>query len=281
MKEAELDELFAVSRKLGCGRFGVLYMAEDKQSKTQIMLKVFSKLVVKQVDFIREYNYSYFLSPHPNIVDTYEGVYSSSDSYYFTQELAPCGNLREMVQTGLPDAISQNIISQVVSALEFMHNEGLVHRNLRAENVLVFSPAFTKVKLADFGLTRKQGTLVKHLDSPNAYHAPELCDTLLNEAYSVERSVDIWALGVLIYFVMRARYPWTKATIMCKPYWEWEQWIKRKTPSLPPKWTRFTELSLKLLKKTLNPKWKDRCTVKDVKKLIKGKWLKEVKVRRK
>uniref|UniRef100_A0A914R8V4 Uncharacterized protein n=1 Tax=Parascaris equorum TaxID=6256 RepID=A0A914R8V4_PAREQ len=55
----------------------------------------------KNVDFIREYNYSFFLSPHPNIIDTYEGAYQTDDesAFFFVQEICPCSSLREAVET--------------------------------------------------------------------------------------------------------------------------------------------------------------------------------------
>ncbi|KAK5975125.1 hypothetical protein GCK32_019450 [Trichostrongylus colubriformis] len=65
---------------------------------------------------------------------------------------------------------------------------------------------------------------------------------------------------------------------MCKPYWEWEQWLKRKNPTLPKRWTPFSEKALKLMKKTLTPRVKDRWTAKDMRKCIaKEKLLKPVK----
>lgn len=288
MKEVELDDFYSILKPLNTltvsGRFGVsVNLAEDKQNKVKIAVKVFQKTNVKQVDFVREYNFSYFLSPHPNIIETYEGVYSTSDSFFFVQELCPFGNLKEAMEangtTSLQDSLVRNIIGQTTSALEFMHVEGLVYRNLRVETILVYAKDLSKIKLSDFGSTRKQGAIVKHMDTTNPYHAPEVCDTLRNEAYGVDKSVDIWALGVLIYYLLRGRYPWTKATIMCKPYWEWEQWLKRKSAQMPTKWSRFSEKALKLFRQTLNPKPKDRCTVKEVKKLLKDKWIKEIKVR--
>lgn len=59
----------------------------------------------------------------------------------------------------------------MVSAVDFMHTEKLVHRNLKAENILIFSlDDFSKVKITDFGLTRKEDSTVKNLDYTNVYH---------------------------------------------------------------------------------------------------------------
>ncbi|KJH44628.1 hypothetical protein DICVIV_09349 [Dictyocaulus viviparus] len=79
--------------------------------------------------------------------------------------------------------------------------------------------------------------------------------------------------------LLRGRFPWQKASIMCKQYWEWEQWLKRKNPTLPKRWSLFSEKALKLLKKTLTARVKDRWTAKDMRKCIaKEKLLKPIKV---
>lgn len=94
---------------------------------------------------------------------------------------------------------------------------------------------------------------------------------------------------------MKGKFPWQKASIMCKPYWEWEQWLKRKNPALPKKFNPFSEKALKLFKKwdhpsqswrknwlyyrSLTPRSKDRWSAKDMRKcLAKEKLLKSVKV---
>ncbi|KAK6766658.1 hypothetical protein RB195_026129 [Necator americanus] len=285
IKKVNLEDVYHVYKQLGTGRFGYIKLAEHKQSKQKIAIKFFPRPQIKQVDFVREYNYSFFLSPHPQIIDTYEGMYQAGDdsAFFFVQEFCPRASLREAVeatnQQGIGEANTKKVFGAVLSAIEFMHNENLVHRNLKAENILLFdSNDFSKAKLTDFGLTRKVDATVKYLEYVNNYHAPELCETVVNEVLTVNKSTDIWALGVIFYYCMRGRFPWQKASIMCKPYWEWEQWLKRKNPTLPKRWTPFSEKALKLMKKTLTPRIKDRWTAKDMRKCIaKEKLLKPVK----
>jgi serine/threonine-protein kinase SBK len=283
IKKTDLDAEYNVYKQLGTGRFGFIKLADHKESKTKIALKFFPRPQMKQAEFIREYNYSRFLAPHPNIVDTFEGMFQTLDdsAFFFTQEFCPHASLREAVEGspgGLPEATAKNILHSVLAALEFMHGENLVHRNLKAENILIFDAEKEKVKLTDFGLTRKEETPVKHLEYVNNYHAPELCDTVVNEMTTVNRSVDIWAIGVIFYYCLKGRFPWQKASIMCKPYWEWEQWMKHKLPQLPKRYECFTQPALKLQKRCLNPRAKDRWSVKDVRKCIdKERLLKPVK----
>ncbi|KAF8353712.1 hypothetical protein PRIPAC_95335 [Pristionchus pacificus] len=265
IKKVELDEVYGVYKQLGTGRFGYVKLAEHKQSGHKIAIKFFSRPAIKQNDFVREYNYSFFLSPHPHIIDTFEGMFQASDesSYFFVQELCPSASLRELIEhsvNGLGEENTKKVMLSLLSAVEFMHNENLV-------------------KVTDFGLTRKVDTQVKHLEFVTIYHAPELCETVVNEVVSVNKTADIWALGIIFYLCTRGRFPWQTATIMCKQYWEWEQWQKRKIPALPKKFTVFSEKALKLLKKTLCNKPKDRWTAKEIRKCVqKEKLLKPAKV---
>uniref|UniRef100_A0A914EMG5 Protein kinase domain-containing protein n=1 Tax=Acrobeloides nanus TaxID=290746 RepID=A0A914EMG5_9BILA len=284
IKKVDLEEVYDVFKQLGTGRFGYVQLAEHKQSKLKIALKFFPRPQIKQADFVREYNYSYFLSPHPNIIDTYEGMYQTHDesAFFFVQEFCPSASLREAVERspgGLTEDVTRVIFTKVLSAMEFMHSENLVHRNLKAENILIFDiERYTRVKITDFGLTRKVDSTVKYLEYVNCYHAPELCETVVNEVLTVNKSLDIWSLGIIFYYCLKGKFPWQKASIMCKPYWEWEQWLKRKSPQLPKRWDPFSEKSLKLLKRCLNPKAKDRWTVKEMRKIItKERLLKEAK----
>ncbi|PAV59776.1 hypothetical protein WR25_26470 [Diploscapter pachys] len=287
IKKIDLDDVYTVYKQLGTGRFGFIKLAEHRQSGMKIAIKFFPRPQTKQVDFIREYNYSFFLSPHQNIIDTYEGMYQSSDdsAFFFVQEFCPRASLREAVeatnQTGIGEVKTKQVFTAVMSAIEFMHDENLVHRNLKAENILIFdSNDFSKVKVTDFGLTRKENATVKYLEYTNCYMSPELCETVANEVLTVNKAIDVWALGVIFFYCLKGRFPWQKASIMCKPYWEWEQWLKRKNPTLPKKFNSFSEKGLKLLKKTLTPRVKDRWSAKEVRKCVtKEKLLKPAKAK--
>lgn len=100
-------------------------------------------------DFLTEFHYSYFLSPHPNILDTYDVCFETPEHYFFAQEVAPLGDLWHSIESanGLDEQDLKEILRQIVPALEFMHSKDLVHRDVRAENVLVFKSDFTKVSV--------------------------------------------------------------------------------------------------------------------------------------
>lgn len=281
MEIIDLEEIYDLQRRLGNGRFGAVHYAVHRATGANLALKIFPKATVKQADFLREYNYSLFLAPHQQIVDTYEKTYATAVSFFFAQEFAPYGNLKESVEAttnGLPEESVKLVLEQLIGALSFMHNEGLVHRDIQAKNLLVFDPMFTRVKLCDFANTRKQDTMVKHSVSITPYQSPELCSCLEKEPVSVDTSTDVWAVGILAYYALKGRFPWERASIMCKPYWEWEEWMKGKSSKMPAKLLRFSDKLVKLMKNSLNPRPKDRSSIKELRKYLKGKWIKEAKV---
>lgn len=281
VQQVVLEDIYEVEKQLGTGRWGNIHLATHKVSRARIALKVFSKSTVRQSDFVREYNTSLFLNNHPNIIDTYEGLYATADIFFFVQELSPCGSLRDIVErsvSGLPEESVKKILREIIGGLEFIHKKDLVHRNVQAKNVMVFDPNFSRIKVADFGLTRKEGTMVKHFDSPNEYHAHELCEVLQKEMYAVEMSVDIWAVGICIFFCLTGGYPWELAKVDTPNYDAWRDHLKGKAPKVPPQFGVFSDKMMKLFKKTLHPDPDERYSIKNIRKYLDMDWFKDGKV---
>lgn len=99
------------------------------------------------------------------------------------QELAPFGDLTSNVSDGrgVGEVNAKRIAVQIASALDFMHSKELVHRDLKMDNILVFTSDYSVVKLADFGTTRKAGTLVRRRHELLPYCAPEVAEAVYNE----------------------------------------------------------------------------------------------------
>lgn len=97
-----------------------------------------------------------------------------------------------------------DILVEVMKGLKVIHDNNYIHRDIKSENVLIKSTeAGLKYKIADFGFARpvNSGT-ASTICGTEKYMAPEI---LKNTAYN--KSVDIWALGILLYFMMFAEYP--------------------------------------------------------------------------
>ncbi|KAH1027821.1 serine/threonine-protein kinase MARK2 [Dendroctonus ponderosae] len=145
---------------------------------------------------------------HPCICALYQTMQRSDNVYYLVTELASGGDLCTFVkeQRGgrLEERPTRIYARQFVSALAHMHQLGVVHRDLKMENVMLNS-ARTQIKIVDFGLSNfysPEELLKTHCGSPE-YAAPELFITGMK--YGSE--VDLWSLGIILYGMVLGYLP--------------------------------------------------------------------------
>jgi serine/threonine-protein kinase SBK len=281
MQQLELEEHYDVIKDLGCGTYGKVVLAVCRETGTSVALKLLPKSNTKPKDFNREFYYSYYLSPHRAIVDTFDVSFETAEDYVFAQEYAPLGDLFESItpQIGLSEVVTKNVIRQLTSALEFMHSKELVHRDIKPENILVFDTYCSRIKLMDFGMTRKVGTMVKKTSGSIPYTPPEICEAVKNESYSVETSHDVWGAAVLMFCTLTGNFPWENAHRKDSYYAEFSLWQKRKTLKIPSQWKPFTPRLMRLFRKMLEPKPERRCSIREIHKYMDDTWLTRTKSR--
>ncbi|XP_043486695.1 MAP/microtubule affinity-regulating kinase 3-like [Polistes fuscatus] len=145
---------------------------------------------------------------HPSIVRLYETIQYGS-VYYLVMELATGGDLCTHIKqqpSGMLDEMTAKLYArQLVSALKHMHSRGIVHRDLKMENIMLQDSRKDQIKIVDFGLSNiyhSEDPLKTHCGSPE-YAAPELF--VVGKKYGPE--VDFWSLGVVLYGMMTGRLP--------------------------------------------------------------------------
>ncbi|KAL7977294.1 hypothetical protein Chor_009243 [Crotalus horridus] len=182
-------------------------------SGTPMALKLLPKSSTKLQNFLYEYCVALSLSAHPAIIGMFGIAIESSQHYGFLYEAAFHRDLISIIKpkAGIPEKAAKLCAKQLVSALDFIHSRGLVYRDVKPENILLFDRHCHCIKLTDFGLTRPQGTLLQLVTGVIPYTAPELSrGTTGTPGLPIDASLDAWALGVLIFCLLTGYFPWEK-----------------------------------------------------------------------
>ncbi len=213
---------YTVIRELGKGASGKVYLAEDPFAKRKVAIKVaFPEALKNNEDgafyksmFLNEASLAGKLN-HPHIVQIYDAVVEDQCSY-IVMEYVEGGTLEKFCQ---PETLLEirevaEIIFKCVRALAFAQRLGLTHRDLKPGNIL--HNEGTEIKIADFGAAINRvsdRTMITNVGSP-AYMAPEL----VTGGTEASHLTDIYALGVVMYYLLTARLPFAGANTMSVIY---------------------------------------------------------------
>ncbi|XP_062314411.1 NUAK family SNF1-like kinase 1 [Osmerus eperlanus] len=207
-----LKHRFEVMETLGKGTYGKVKRAMERASLKMVAIKSIRKERITddldKVHIQREIEITSSLK-HPNIIRIHE-VFESRDKIVIVMEYASRGELYDYVheRRRLPETEARDVFRQITSAVHYCHKNGVVHRDLKLENILLDQEM--NVKLADFGLSnnfQKNSLLQTYCGSP-LYASPEIVRGL---PY-VGPEVDCWALGVLLYTLVYGSMPFDGAS---------------------------------------------------------------------
>ncbi|KYQ51148.1 Serine/threonine-protein kinase SBK1 [Trachymyrmex zeteki] len=275
LEELDLSKEYNVEKTLGEGSFAKVLLATHRTTQTRVVLKAVHQELTSEKDFFREFHYSYHLSPHPNILCSYAVAFKAEKCFVFAQEYAPYGDLAGNVKAGgLNEDACKKIAGQLASALDFIHSKQLAHRDIKLENVLVFAQDMSKVKLCDFGCTKREGTLVNKIRCTWVpFQPPEIHEIIKNERYACKRSSDCWQFGIVLFVCLTGNPPWQSADPIQDPdYSAFQRWLKRRTTKIPPTFRRFTPRLLRYFRRAFEHKPEKRPHVTEINKYLKDSW---------
>jgi len=202
IKKGYLPDRYQYISFISSGAFGDVLLVRDEARKKEVALKVlnvFSKRKAKTFnsEFIKLSTLN-----HPNLIKVYDYGFLHDGKPYFTMEYIEGKDLREFLRDENNLKHISEIISQILSALKYLHSKDILHGDIKPENIMVTSD--NKIKLLDFGLVVRKGTRRSKISGTPGYIAPEV---LRGEAYT--ESSDLYALGIsLIESILKRRaYP--------------------------------------------------------------------------
>ena len=202
---------YDVIKQLGKGGYGKVYEVKNKKSNEIRACKHLSKLNIKNLEkFEREINIL-INSDHPNIIKIYE-VYESQRSLYLVMEECKGGEIFDRIIEHIQskkmysEKDAAEILQQVMSAIEYCHNNGICHRDLKPENLLYLNPGGEKgnpIKVIDFGLSQiiSPAKRLKTKVGTAYYVSPEI---LIGD---YTEKCDIWSAGVILYIFLSGDPP--------------------------------------------------------------------------
>jgi hypothetical protein len=208
-----VDNRYDIVQPLGSGGMGEVYLAHDMTLGRDVALKLLRSQFANDREsaerFKREALSAARLS-HPNIVQVYDRGDTEDGSSYIAMEYVPGGTLKDrIVQDGpLDPRVAASYGYQVAGALGVAHSKGVIHRDIKPQNVLITPSG--EAKVADFGIARalssttdshtKTGTVM----GTAGYMSPEQA---LGE--SATPKSDLYSLGIVLYEAVTGKLPFT------------------------------------------------------------------------
>ena len=197
---------YVFDRTVGEGQFGKVKLATHKLSGMRVAIKIVNKLklTADTLRMVRREVAIMKMLRHPNIIRLYE-VIDTPELLFLVMEYAPGGEIMDliMVHGRLKESDAVRFFAQTAYALAYCHSRRTVHRDVKAENVLL--DANMNAKLIDFGpsTTYDPSDSLKTFCGSPTYASPELVQ---RHAYTGPE-VDCWSLGVLLYVLVVGELP--------------------------------------------------------------------------
>lgn len=199
---------YRVTRRVGVGGFGVVYVASDRELDRSVAIKVLHRRWISLQscvdDFLKEARVVARLD-HPNIVPVFDCGQTGDGRPFVVSKFIEGSNLRERLKRGRPSfSETTAIVAAVADALHYAHLQRLVHRDVKPSNILI--DVAGKAYLADFGMVLREqeyGQGPTFAGTP-AYMSPEQARS---EGHRVDGRSDIFSLGVVYYEMLTGRKP--------------------------------------------------------------------------
>lgn len=198
------QDIFTDLEQIGSGSFSDIFTATYIKTKTKVALKISIKsndeeYLKREIDIHKSLH-------HPFICKYFTDI-ETEHLMIIAMEFIEGTNSLDYVNQykGLPVEEAQNIFSQLVIVMEYMHEKNVSHRDLKLENIMI--DKYAHIRLIDFGFS-SLNTMMTTCCGSIPYCAPEI---LSGQNYT--KSADIWSLGIILYAILQGYLPFYNSNI--------------------------------------------------------------------
>jgi eukaryotic-like serine/threonine-protein kinase len=225
---ASIGSRYEIVRLLGQGGMGAVYQAQDKELDRQVAIKVIRADMAANPEILRRFKQELILArqiTHKNVIRIFD-LGQADGIKFITMEYIEGENLQSVLRgkKKLEPAEAANILAQVCRALEAAHNEGVIHRDLKPQNIMLDKSG--RAYVMDFGIARSMlgrgmtqtGALIGTPD----YMSPEQA-----KGQSLDARSDLFSVGIIFYEMLSGQVPFNADTTMGK------LWMRTNEPARP------------------------------------------------
>jgi serine/threonine protein kinase len=213
---------YKVLERLGSGGMALVYLCEHLHMKRRVAIKVLPTVNAQKTEYLKRFYRearANAVLDHPNIVRTYDIAQDDHNRHYLVMEYIDGALLQEIVKRFGPMPVERaaHYIRQAAIGLQHIHEAGLVHRDIKPDNLIVDRQG--TVKILDLGLARfcqeSEEILTQGILGTPDYLAPEQSQ----DSHHVDIRADIYSLGGTMYYLLTGNPPFGAGTVAQKLIW--------------------------------------------------------------
>ena len=210
LKSVDIDiPGYTILRPIGEGGMASVFLAIQKSLEREVALKVMSPVLAANAEFASRFLIEGKITAklqHPNLVTVYD-IGTHNGIYYLAAEYIPGGTLKERVtEGGLSVAETLDVISDIAQGLDFAHQKGFVHRDVKPGNILYRNDG--RVVLADFGIAKAMDGSNSSTVAGASIGTPDYMSPEQARGEPVDGRSDLYSLGTMFYEILVGHPPY-------------------------------------------------------------------------
>lgn len=257
---------YTILKPIGEGGMASVFLAVQKSLEREVALKVMSPILAANAEFASRFLIEGKITAklqHPNLVTVYD-IGSHNGIYYLAAEYIPGGTLKErLAEGGLSVAEMLDITTDIAHGLDFAHQKGFVHRDVKPGNVLFRNDG--RVVLADFGIAKAMDGSNSSTVAGASIGTPDYMSPEQARGEPVDGRADIYSLGTLLFEMLSGHTPYRASD----PFTVALMHVTHPVPTLPEPYEWLQPLIDKMMAKQSSDRYNSgAATVEAIQQLV-------------